>query len=192
MRKILASMVLVAGAIVLFRPLVYGQVDIIPSQQTHGDITFLFANHTLGGNECFKNKYYGSSIRQMDACQERFKIDPEFYGPYFSKQNMSDNVYISSPSFYADKPSAVFEIRANLNVPDGEFNEKKLVIPLRGYFYTDYKEEELVWGLEHATRLETYYGHGQVEIGGNFWYDVPARYWTQDNNFRYGIFIGLP
>lgn len=49
MRKILASLVLVAGAIVLFGPLVYGQVDVIPSQQTHGDTTFLFANHTLGG-----------------------------------------------------------------------------------------------------------------------------------------------
>jgi hypothetical protein len=151
------------------------------SKLVYGDIVFLFANHTLGGNECFKNKHYGA---MMDACQERPKVDPEFYGPYFSKQNMSDNVFISDASFYADRPNEVFEIRANLNVPSGEFNENKLVIPLRGYFYTDYKEEELVWGLEQPTRLETYYGHGQVEIGGNYWYEVPARYLTQGNNFR--------
>lgn len=64
-----------------------------------------------------------------------------------------------------------------------------LTIPVRGYFYTDYMTEGRVLAL-NETYTNRYIGHGQVPIGGNFWYNVPATYHTFDNGYGYAIQIG--
>jgi len=42
----------------------------------------------------------------------------------------------------------------------------------------------------NETYTNRYIGHGQVPIGGNFWYNVPATYHTFDNGYGYAIQIG--
>jgi hypothetical protein len=78
-------------------------------------------------------------------------------------------------SFYSDASYDIFEIKANLKVPSGEFGQNSIVLPLRGYFFTDYSEEKMDYlpgtdsGALSLTTYHTYYGHGQVEIADNFW-----------------------
>jgi len=169
--------------------------DMIPSPQTHGEALALYVNDTLGDYECYKNKSYGS-FKNLEKCTDGPRYHAWLSGPYFSRQNMSESMYYSDLSFYAEKPSEVFEIKVNLNIPTGEYMHERIVIPLRGYFYTNFLEEGMDYipgsssGAQNLTSYTSYYGYGQVEIGGNYWYNMPAKYQTWNNGFSYNLWIG--
>lgn len=150
----------------------------IPNQQTNGELLFLYANDTLGEFECSKNISLNSDANQ--ACRDRPNIEGMFFGPAFSQQNISDQTTISDLKFWAEDPDEVFEINVNLHIPVSQ--TEYLVVPLRGYFYTDYMLQGMDYGPENATSNITYYGRGQVAIGG--------QYHKWNDGFSYGILIG--
>jgi hypothetical protein len=89
--------------------------------------------------------------------------------------------------FWAEKPNEVFEINVNLHILVSQ--TEQLVIPLCGYFFTDYKLEGMDYGPENATAYTSNYGHGQVAIGNNFCYSAPAQYDKWNNGFSYDLLI---
>jgi hypothetical protein len=90
-------------------------------------------------------------------------------------------------------PKEVFELNVDLIVPvkpedsvSGLAIGGEIILPIKGYFFTDYMTE----GRRNDTILTSYVGHGQVQIGPNYWYQVPAVYQTWNNGYTYEIMIG--
>jgi hypothetical protein len=183
--------------------LTYAQQDIVttPSRQTHGDILFIGATDTLDSGECSKNIQLNTL--KAEECQDRPKVIGSFYGPHFSLQNMSYNEPIKEDiysfmgyenlAFWAEKPHEVFELNVDLTIPvkpehsiSGLAIGGEIILPVRGYFFTEYMME----GMRNNTILNSYVGLGQVQIGGNYWYNVPATYQTWNNGYSYEIMIG--
>ena len=62
----------------------------------------------------------------------------------------------------------------------------EIILLVRGYFFTEYRME----GMRNNTIPNSYIGHGQVQMGSNYWYQVPAIYQTWNNGYSYEIMIG--
>lgn len=96
----------------------------------------------------------------------------EFYGPHFTKQDMSYNEPIKQDiynfmsydnlEFWADKPDKVFEINVDLEIPLKPEDSVpglaiiggKITLPVRGYFFTEYMIEGGTSGFDNTTRIE--------------------------------------
>jgi len=48
----------------------------------------------------------------------------------------------------------------------------------------------MLQGMKSDAILDSYVGHGQVQIGSNYWYQVPATYQTWNNGYSYEISKG--
>lgn len=184
--------------------LAYAQQDIVtmPSRQTHGDILFIGAVDTLDSGECSKNIQLNDL--KAEECENRFPVEGNFYGPHFIIQNMSYNEPINEDiysfmnydnlEFWAERPEEIFELNLNLeipvkpedSVPGLAIEGGEIILPVRGYFFTEYMME----GMRNNTILNSYIGHGQVQIGSNYWYQIPAVYRTWNNGYSYEIMIG--
>ncbi|MPZ08293.1 MAG: hypothetical protein GEU26_18080 [Nitrososphaeraceae archaeon] len=154
-----------------------------------------------GVSECGKNIQFNDV--KTEECYNRIPEEGDFYGPHFTLQNMSYNdpinediySYMSYEDlvFWAEQPEEVFELNVDLIIPVKPEDSvpslavgEEIILPVRGYFFTEY----MAVGNRNNTILNSYIGSGQVQIGGNYWYQVPAVYQTWNNGYSYEIMIG--
>ncbi|HZD33924.1 MAG TPA: hypothetical protein VE130_01860 [Nitrososphaeraceae archaeon] len=111
------------------------------------------------------------------------------------KEDIYDFSY-DNLEFWADEPKEVFEINLDLEIPLKPEASKviiiggKITLSVLGYFFTEYMIEGTS-GFDNTT-MNSYIGRGQVQIGPNYWYQVPAMYQTWNDGYSYGIGIGKP
>ena len=87
----------------------------------------------------------------------------------------------------------MFEFKSDIHIPIKPENSVaglpiggEIILPIHGYFFTEY----MLQGMKSDAILDSYVGHGQVQIGSNYWYQVPAKYQTWNNGYSYEISIG--